>query len=122
MKATKRKALEAKGWRVGSTAEFLDLNPVEEEMVELRLLLAGEVRAERARQELTQQALAYRLGSSQPRVAAMESGAEGTSFDLLLRALLTLRPAVAKQLRGALRGRKTNAAGPAKKNRAARAA
>jgi hypothetical protein len=36
----KRKRLESKGWRVGSTREFLDLSPDEEAYIERRLRLA----------------------------------------------------------------------------------
>jgi len=36
----KRQLLEASGWRVGTTEEFLGLSPAESEIVELKLLLS----------------------------------------------------------------------------------
>ena len=39
MDATKRKRLEAAGWRVGTVQEFLGLSAVEAELVEMRVAL-----------------------------------------------------------------------------------
>jgi hypothetical protein len=50
MDSSKRKRLEKAGWRVGSTAELLELTSEEERIVELRLALADclrEVRVKR---------------------------------------------------------------------------
>ena len=90
MRVSKRKALEAEGWRFGSTAEFLGLSAVEEAYIELRIRLAGGLRSLRLRRRLTQQALALAVGSSQSRVAKMETGDPTVSLDLLLRSLLAL--------------------------------
>lgn len=40
MRASKRKRLEAKGWGVGGTAEFLNLSSEEAAYVELKINLA----------------------------------------------------------------------------------
>lgn len=40
MREEKRRRLEAKGWRIGTAAEFLDLTPEEAALVEIRLKLA----------------------------------------------------------------------------------
>jgi hypothetical protein len=40
MRKTKKKRLEAKGWKVGTTAEFLGLSPDERRRVEARLRIA----------------------------------------------------------------------------------
>jgi len=90
MRVSKRRALEAKGWRVGSTAEFLGLSAVEEAYVELRIRLADGLRALRLRRRLTQDDLALAVGSSQSRVAKMETGNPTVSLDLLVRSLLAL--------------------------------
>ena len=90
MREDKRKRLEAKGWRIGSASEFLGLTPEEEAYVEIRLRLSDEIRRQRARQRVTQVALAKKVRSSQSRVAKMEAGDGSISLDLLLRTLLEL--------------------------------
>ncbi len=90
MRKTKQAALESQGWRVGSTAEFLELTPEEAAVVELKLRLSDALRARRARLRLSQDAVATRLGSSQSRIAKMEAGDASVSLDLLVRALVGL--------------------------------
>lgn len=90
MNKTKRDKLEAHGWRIGGTAEFLELSPEEAAYVDLKLSLTGALRARRTAKHLTQTDLAKRLGSSQSRVAKMEAGDPSVSVDLLLRSLLAL--------------------------------
>jgi ribosome-binding protein aMBF1 (putative translation factor) len=84
----KRRRLEAKGWRFGSTRQFLKLRPEEVAFIELKLRLASGLRARRQRQNLTQSDLARHLASSQSRVAKMEAGDPSVSLDLLVRSLL----------------------------------
>jgi predicted XRE-type DNA-binding protein len=90
MKAAKRSRLEAAGWRVGSAADFLGLDPEEAAFVELKVALSRSLRQWRNRQRLTQGELAKRLGSSQSRVAKMEAADPTVSVDLLLRSLFKL--------------------------------
>jgi len=90
MREAKRKRLEARGWMVGSTAEFLGLSPEEAAYVELRIRLGEALRRWRGDSDLTQAAVARRVGSSQSRVAKMEAGDPSVSLDLLFRALLAL--------------------------------
>lgn len=47
MDSAKRKRLEAAGWRVGSTADFLELSPEEAAFVELKLRLSESLRHRR---------------------------------------------------------------------------
>ena len=84
--ATKRK-LEAAGWRVGNTKEFLGLTDAEEQLVEMKLALARILRSVRERHRLTQAELAKRVRSSQSRVAKMEAGDVSISLDLLMKTL-----------------------------------
>ena len=86
MDARKRKRLEAAGWQVGGTTEFLGLSAEEAALVETRLAVSGALRARREASGLTQGALAKQLKSSQSRVAKMEAGDPSVSLDLLLRA------------------------------------
>jgi len=90
MKAQKKKRIETAGWRTGSAAEFLELNPEEEAFVELKLALADLLKEVRVKNQWTQTQTAHRLGSSQSRVAKMEAGDPSVSVDLLLRSLLSL--------------------------------
>ena len=90
MRQAKQQVLEARGWRVGSAAEFLELTPEEAAVVELKLRLSDALRARRTKLGLSQEAVAERLGSSQSRVAKMEAGDASVSLDLLLRALVGL--------------------------------
>ncbi len=90
MREAKKKRLEAKGWKVGSVKEVLGLTPVEDAYIELRLRLAEGLRERRVRQNLTQADFAKALGSSQSRVAKMETGDPAVSLDLLVRGLLAL--------------------------------
>lgn len=90
MRESKRKRLEAKGWRVGGTAEFLNLSSEEAAYVELKINFALKLREWRTRRQLTQGDLAKLVKSSQSRVAKMEAGDPSVSLDLLIRTLLAL--------------------------------
>ena len=90
MKTQKKAKIEAAGWRVGSTAEFLDLTAEEAAFVDLKLALADYVKKLRARAGLTQTEVARRLGSSQSRIAKMEAADASVSLDLLVRSVLAL--------------------------------
>jgi predicted transcriptional regulator len=88
MDAAKRKKLEAAGYKVTNTQEFLGLSDEEMAYVKLHNALSDALRTRRRAEGLTQQALATQLGSSQSRVAKMEARDESVSLDLLVRALL----------------------------------
>ena len=87
---SKKKKLEARGWVVGDTSEFLQLTAEEARYIELKLALSESLKAERLKQHVTQVDLAKMIGSSQSRVAKMEAGDPAVTVDLLLKALLTL--------------------------------
>ena len=86
MNPRKRKRLRQAGWKTGTVAEFLELNPEESALIEIKLRLSDLVKKARARRRLSQTALAKRLGSSQSRVAKIEAGDPSVSLDLLVRA------------------------------------
>jgi DNA-binding XRE family transcriptional regulator len=89
MDTEKRKRLEAAGWTVGNTSDFLELTSAETELVELKVKLALLVKELRKNQNLSQNTLAKKMGSSQSRIAKIESGDPSVSLDLIVRALLT---------------------------------
>ncbi len=90
MRASKRKKLEAAGWKVGSPKELLGLSAEEQSYIELRVKLAVGLKARRQARGVTQVQLAQSLRSSQSRVAKMEAGDPTVSLDLLVKSLLAL--------------------------------
>ena len=90
MRAETKRKLEAKGWNVGTAAEFLDLTLEESAFIELKLQLARAVREQRQQLNLTQTQLAQRIESSQSRVAKIEAGDPSIALDLVFRALFAL--------------------------------
>ena len=89
MDAKRRKQLENAGWIVGDAKDFLNLSPAESELVELKTRLALLAKEQRKANNLSQDALAKKMGSSQSRIAKIESGDPSVSLDLIVRALLT---------------------------------
>jgi len=90
MNARKRTRLEAKGWRVGSAEEFLDLSEEEAAYVDLKLTFGENLKKRRQQKNFTQVELAKLLKSNQSRVAKMEAGDPSVSLDLLVKSLLVL--------------------------------
>ena len=90
MKQTKCKKLEAKGWKVGTAADFLELTPEEETFIEMKMSLSQSLKEMRKRKRMSQVAFAKLIKSSQSRVAKMETGSPSVSIDLLIKSLLAL--------------------------------
>ncbi len=97
-----QKKLEKAGWRVGTTQEFLGLSDAEAAYIELKLVLAEEIRNRRLEKKLNQTQVARIVGSSQSRVAKMEAADPSVSVDLLIKSLFQLgadRAALAKTVK-----------------------
>ena len=90
MNASKKKKLEAAGFRVGDAEDFLGLSPEEQELIDLRLKVSRLVRLLREQQDLSQKDLAARMKSSQSRVAKLENGSGDVSLDLMFRGLFAV--------------------------------
>lgn len=90
MRPERQRRLEAQGWKFGTAAEFLGLTPAEETYIDLRIRLAAGLRALRLKKRMTQTVLAHVVGSSQSRIAKMETGNPTASLDLLVRSLIAL--------------------------------
>lgn len=88
MDEARRKQLEAAGYRITDTQEFLGLSDEEMAYIDMRVAIRKALRARREAEGITQKDLATRMGSSQSRVAKMEAGDPSVSLDLLIRALL----------------------------------
>jgi hypothetical protein len=90
MNSATRRRLESRGWKVGNAADFLDLTPEEERLVELRLALCHAVKARRRSKRIPQEALAGMLKTSQSRIAKMEACDPHVSTDMMLNAFFAL--------------------------------
>jgi ribosome-binding protein aMBF1 (putative translation factor) len=90
MRKQKKARLMAKGWKVGTVKEFLNLSDEESAYVELKIRLAAGLKQRRQAKGLSQLDLATKLHSSQSRVAKMEAGDPSVSLDLLIRSLISL--------------------------------
>lgn len=88
MDKKKREKLEAKGFKITSVAEFLELTPDETAIIEIRLDLSKALKEYRTKSKLTQGEFAKKLKTSQSRVAKMEAGDKSVSLDLLIKNLL----------------------------------
>lgn len=90
MDAAKRRRVESQGWKVGNVQELFKLSDEQTAFIEIKARLAVALAKLRSRQQLTQVEVARKLGSSQSRLAKMESADKTVSLDLLVRSLLTL--------------------------------
>lgn len=90
MHHTVNRRLERSGFRVGTVADFLGLNFVETEYLELRFGLATALRQRRFALGLTQEEAAERIHTSQAQVARMEGGHRSVTVDRMFRALFGL--------------------------------
>ena len=90
MNTAKKKNLESKGWKIGTSKEFLNLSSEEAAYVELKLLLSKNLQNTRKQKRMTQHQMARLIKSSQSRIAKMEAGDPSVSLDLLVRSLLIL--------------------------------
>ena len=90
MNATKKKKLEAAGFAVGGTQEFLNLSDEDMAYIEIKRSLGQTLHKKRKAKKLTQTQAAKLLNTSQSRFARMEHADKTVSIDLLVRANLTL--------------------------------
>ena len=101
MDKNKKRQLEAKGYKVGDTEDFLGLSEEESAYIDLKMALSQALAQRRKQRRLTQVELARKLNSSQSRVAKMEKGDPTVSVDLLVKALLAMgatRRSIAKAI------------------------
>jgi predicted XRE-type DNA-binding protein len=104
--ASKRKALEAAGWKVGDAADFLKMSDAERQVLDTRVELALAIQRQRKARHLSQKELGAMLKTSQPRVAKIERAASDVSMDQLVRAFtvaggrIVVKAATAKARKG----------------------
>lgn len=90
MKKSKQRKLEAAGWSIGSAFEFLELTEAEVIIVNMKLALAKRIKELRRQNKITQMSLAKMIGSSQSRVAKLETSDSSVSMELLVKSLAVL--------------------------------
>jgi hypothetical protein len=88
VKKEKKERLEAAGWKVGSTADFLQLSAGEVAFIEMKLALARNIRTKREGRKLTQSQFAKL--STQVSHEWRRWRLPTSLLDLLIRALLAL--------------------------------
>jgi DNA-binding XRE family transcriptional regulator len=89
-KTAKKEDWEAKGWKVYGTAwEAVGMAPEEAELAETKFQMARRIKKLRSECGITQSRLSAKMGTSQPRIAALENAAHTTldSFFQAFRAL-----------------------------------
>jgi len=90
MDAKKRKQIVAAGYQITDSAGWLGLTPQEETIVNIRVNLALEIERVRKAANMTQQALAEKIGTRQSGVARMLKNPATATIDSLIRTLLIL--------------------------------
>ena len=91
MTEAKKKILEAKGYKVTDSAEWLGLSREEAQIVDMRVALAQELERVRKAKGITQAELAKRIGTKQSGVARMLNNPDTSTMDNLIKALIALR-------------------------------
>lgn len=90
MDAEERGRLEAKGFRIGTVAEFLSLSPGEPAVVDMRIALARNLREQRLTRGVQQADLAAKARTTQKRISLMENGDKSILIDRLFAANVEL--------------------------------
>lgn len=96
MNEAKRKKLEAAGYALTQTKDFIGLTIKENKIVEMRVALAAEVEKIRNEQGLTQVELAKRMGTKQSGVARMIRNPTTSSIDNLMKAMIAMGAPVSR--------------------------
>ena len=96
MTETKKKMLEANGYKVIDSAEWLGLSREEAQIVDMRVALAQELERVRKAKGITQAELAKRVGTKQSGVARMLNNPDTSTMDNLLKALIALGEPISK--------------------------
>ncbi|MBQ6330981.1 MAG: XRE family transcriptional regulator [Kiritimatiellae bacterium] len=96
MTGAKKKTLEANGFKVTDSAEWLGLSYEEAQLVNIRVALAQELERVRKAKGMTQAELARRVGTKQSGVARMINNPDTTTMDNLIKGLVALGEPISK--------------------------
>ena len=90
MKEAKKKILDANGYEVTDSADWLGLSKEEAQLVEMRVALALELERVRKAKGITQAELARRVGTKQSGVARMLNNPDTSTMDNLIKGLIAM--------------------------------
>ena len=96
MKEAKKKILEANGYKVTDSADWLGLSKEEAQLVEMCAALAQELEKVRRAKGITQAELARRVGTKQSGVARMLNNPDTSTMDNLIKGLIAMGEPVSK--------------------------
>ena len=96
MTKEKIKKLEAMGFKVTTTKDWLRLSVEEEKVIEMRVALAAELEKMRKEAGLTQAQLAKKLGTKQSGVARMINNPDTATIDNLIKAMVAMGASVGR--------------------------
>ena len=96
MTEAKKKVLEAKGYRVTDSVDWLGLSKEEAQIVDMRVALAQELERVRKARDMTQAELARRVGTKQSGIARMINNPDTTTMDNLIKGLIALGEPISK--------------------------
>ena len=96
MTEAKKKILEANGYKVTDSAEWLGLSKEEAQIVYMRVALAQELEKVRRAKGITQAELARRIGTKQSGVARMVNNPDTSTMDNLIKSLIALGEPISK--------------------------
>ena len=96
MTEKKKKMLEANGYRVVDSANWLGLSNEEAQIVDMRVALAQELERVRKAKGVTQAELARRVGTKQSGVARMINNPDTSTMDNLIKGLIALGEPISK--------------------------
>ena len=88
LSARKKARIEAMGGRVTTVEDWLDLTPEEIAVLDMKIRLGEQLKAQRRRRKLSQERAAKILHTSQGRVSKLEKGQ--ATLDQLARSLLAM--------------------------------
>ena len=96
MTEKKKKMLEANGYRVVDSTDWLGLSNEEAQIVDMRVALAQELERVRKAKGITQAELARRVGTKQSGVARMINNPDTSTMDNLIKGLIALGEPISK--------------------------
>lgn len=96
MTEKKKKMLEANGYRVVDSADWLGLSNEEAQIVDMRVALAQELERVRKAKGIPQAELARRVGTKQSGVARMINNPDTSTMDNLIKGLIALGEPISK--------------------------
>lgn len=91
MDKKKQEKLEKAGWKTGNSQDFLGLSDDELQLIEIKHKLGKMLKTHRTKTGLSQEDIAKKTGTTQPRIAMMENCHHSITVDALISTLIALK-------------------------------